>query len=140
MRQAAPTAEAASTRGDPTPPTTPDALPLEGPRKDAALHKRLGAKMERIAKWRRAGKAVLGVAPVAAWDLKCWPMASYRELMESFVRRTRTGHSRCVHPHRKARLEGILPQDVLPQVLARLPCGKARGSRKAQDPGKAPPC
>ena len=40
---------------------------------DSALHERLRGELARLAAWRRAGRPVLGLAPVAAWELKRWP-------------------------------------------------------------------
>jgi heptosyltransferase-2 len=58
---------------------------------DAALRQRLAAELEQIARWREAGRPVIGVAPIAAWELKRWPLANFRELMQAYVRKTGGG-------------------------------------------------
>jgi heptosyltransferase-2 len=55
------------------------------------LRERLKPELDRIARWRKAGRPVLGVAAIAAWDLKRWPMSHFRALLEGFVRRTGGG-------------------------------------------------
>ena len=59
--------------------------------RDAELRRRLRAELDRIAAWRGAGRPVLGVAPIAAWELKRWPLESFRELMQGYVRETGGG-------------------------------------------------
>ena len=58
---------------------------------DPALHARFAAELAQLDDWRRKGRPVLGVAPVAAWDLKRWPLAHVRALLEGYVERTGGG-------------------------------------------------
>ncbi len=58
---------------------------------EPALRKRLKPELARIARWRKAGLPILGIAPIAAWELKRWPLDSFRELMREFARRTGGG-------------------------------------------------
>ncbi len=59
---------------------------------DAELARRFarhfGSEQARIAAWKARGLPVLGVAPVAAWELKRWPMAHYRALLEGYAAQT----------------------------------------------------
>ena len=55
---------------------------------DASLRTRLGDGLAMLKDWRAAGRPILGVAPVAAWALKCWPMGHFRELIERFLATT----------------------------------------------------
>ncbi len=48
----------------------------------------LGPAWAQALAWRQAGLPVLGVAPVAAWELKRWPGGHFRELLREFSRRT----------------------------------------------------
>lgn len=50
--------------------------------------RRFPAELERINQWRTGGLPVLGMAPVAAWELKRWPMAHWRALLEGFLEAT----------------------------------------------------
>lgn len=61
---------------------------LEPVARDDGLRKRLGAQLKRIEAWRRAGRPVLGIAPVAAWELKTWPLSHFRELVAAFREKT----------------------------------------------------
>ena len=56
-----------------------------------AFRERLGPELARIEAWRAQGLPVVGVAPVAAWELKRWPLAHFRTLMEAYVARTGGG-------------------------------------------------
>lgn len=58
---------------------------------DPALRERMGAALETLRRWRASGQPILGVAPVAAWALKCWPMAHYRALVDAYLARTNGG-------------------------------------------------
>ena len=49
------------------------------------------AEQARIAAWKARGLPVLGVAPVAAWELKRWPLAHYRVLLERYAAQTGGG-------------------------------------------------
>ena len=44
------------------------------------------AALERLAAWRAGGRRVIGLAPVAAWPLKRWPLAHVRSLLASLAR------------------------------------------------------
>ena len=66
-------------------------LTLDSVRGDAALRAGLAPELKRIAQWRKAGQPVLGIAPIAAWELKRWPLEAFRELMEAYVKKTRGG-------------------------------------------------
>ncbi len=55
------------------------------------LRRRLKLELARIARWRKAGRPILGIAPIAAWELKRWPLDSFRALMREFARRTGGG-------------------------------------------------
>lgn len=55
---------------------------------DPAVQARFAAERERLAAWRAAGRPVLGVAPVAAWPLKRWPLAHYRALLARYLAAT----------------------------------------------------
>jgi ADP-heptose:LPS heptosyltransferase len=58
---------------------------------DEAMRRRLAPEWERYNAWRAGGLPVLGVAPVAAWELKRWPTESFRALMAGFIRATGGG-------------------------------------------------
>jgi heptosyltransferase-2 len=58
---------------------------------DPALRARFAAELARIAEWRAAGRPVLGLAPVAAWELKRWPLAHVRALLERYAAATDGG-------------------------------------------------
>ncbi len=66
-------------------------ISLEPLRRDATFAARFAEPLARIRAWRDKGLPVLGVAPVAAWDLKRWPSARFAELMATFVRETGGG-------------------------------------------------
>jgi len=53
-----------------------------------ALRRRFAAEMVRLEAWRAEGRPLLGVAPVAAWELKRWPLAHVRTLLERYVAAT----------------------------------------------------
>jgi len=55
---------------------------------DGALQARLSDAFDTLRRWRAAGRPILGVAPVAAWELKCWPMEHFRALVSAFISRT----------------------------------------------------
>lgn len=61
---------------------------LEG---DPTLAERFAPELARLRHWRERGLPVLGVAPVAAWELKRWPMAHFRTLLERYVAATGGG-------------------------------------------------
>lgn len=61
-----------------------------GPSGDA-LGNRLQQEKARIAAWRKADLPVLGIAPIAAWDLKCWPLEHFTELVKGYFRATGGG-------------------------------------------------
>jgi ADP-heptose:LPS heptosyltransferase len=50
---------------------------------------RLAGVLATLARWRQEGRPILGIAPVAAWALKCWPLASFDALVAGFLARTR---------------------------------------------------
>ena len=52
---------------------------------------RLTGPLQQIEKWRAGGIPVVGVAPVAAWDLKRWPLDHFRSLIHQYVERTGGG-------------------------------------------------
>jgi ADP-heptose:LPS heptosyltransferase len=56
-----------------------------------ALRQRFGRELERIAAWRAEGRPVLGMAPVAAWELKRWPLEHARALLERYLATTTGG-------------------------------------------------
>ena len=58
---------------------------------DERMRGRMAAELDQIARWRKAGLPVVGIAPIAAWDLKRWPLESFRELMRSYARETGGG-------------------------------------------------
>jgi heptosyltransferase-2 len=62
--------------------------PLAG---DPALARRFATELETLARWQAEGRPVLGIAPVAAWELKRWPVGHWRTLLEGFVRSTGGG-------------------------------------------------
>lgn len=55
---------------------------------DAETARRFAPELERVNRWRAEGRPVLGMAPVAAWELKRWPMAHWRALLEGFLEAT----------------------------------------------------
>jgi ADP-heptose:LPS heptosyltransferase len=59
--------------------------------RDDLWRQRFAGELERFATWRRERRPVLGIAPVAAWELKRWPMAHVRELARAFHRETGGG-------------------------------------------------
>lgn len=58
---------------------------------DAGLRARLHGVFSALEGWRREGVPVLGIAPVAAWELKRWPLERYRELAAGFIAATGGG-------------------------------------------------
>lgn len=58
---------------------------------DTSLAKRFAQPLEAIRRWREGGRPVVGVAPVAAWELKRWPLRHVRAWMEGYVRETGGG-------------------------------------------------
>jgi ADP-heptose:LPS heptosyltransferase len=56
-----------------------------------ALRRRFAPEVARIEAWRAAGRPVLGVAPVAAWELKRWPLPHVRALLERYAAATDGG-------------------------------------------------
>ena len=66
-------------------------ISLEPLRRDDTFAGRFAEPLARIRAWHDTGLPVLGVAPVAAWDLKRWPSARFAELMAAFVRETGGG-------------------------------------------------
>lgn len=58
---------------------------------DAELRGRLSGAFTALDGWLREGVPVLGIAPVAAWALKRWPLAHYRELAAGFIAATGGG-------------------------------------------------
>jgi heptosyltransferase-2 len=58
---------------------------------DPALPGRFAEPLARLSDWRTPRVPVLGIAPVAAWALKRWPLAHVRTLMRAFVRETGGG-------------------------------------------------
>ena len=55
------------------------------------LKERLGDALDQIAAWRKSGLPVIGLAPVAAWDLKRWPLESFQDLIHRYVKQTGGG-------------------------------------------------
>lgn len=49
---------------------------------------RMAAELARVREWRREGRPVLGVAPIAAWELKRWPLHHFRLLLTGYTRHT----------------------------------------------------
>ena len=49
---------------------------------------RLADVLAALERWRGEGRPILGIAPVAAWALKCWPLASFDALAAGFLERT----------------------------------------------------
>lgn len=58
---------------------------------DLSVAKRFAEPLAAIRRWREAGRPVIGIAPVAAWELKRWPLEHVRALMEAYVRETQGG-------------------------------------------------
>jgi ADP-heptose:LPS heptosyltransferase len=58
---------------------------------DPALRQRLGRELDTLQTWREKTMPVLGLAPVAAWELKRWPMAHFRRLALGFLAATGGG-------------------------------------------------
>ncbi len=58
---------------------------------DPAVRARLGDALDLLRRWRATGRPILGLAPVAAWALKCWPMDHFRALVAEFLSRTGGG-------------------------------------------------
>ncbi len=58
---------------------------------DPAFRERMGDALETLRRWRASRRPILGVAPVAAWALKCWPMEHFRALVDAFLDRTHGG-------------------------------------------------
>ncbi|MCH7477286.1 MAG: glycosyltransferase family 9 protein [SAR324 cluster bacterium] len=58
---------------------------------DGALRRRLARELTALERWRREGRPVLGIAPIARWELKTWPLDSFREVVRGFVRKTGGG-------------------------------------------------
>jgi ADP-heptose:LPS heptosyltransferase len=58
---------------------------------DPELPTRFAEPLARLAEWRAGGRPVLGLAPVAAWALKRWPLAHARTLLRDFTGATGGG-------------------------------------------------
>ena len=58
---------------------------------DPALRLRLANVFTALEGWRREGRPILGVAPIAAWPFKCWPVSSFRVLIDEFQAQTQGG-------------------------------------------------
>jgi ADP-heptose:LPS heptosyltransferase len=58
---------------------------------DPALGQRLGRELDTLQAWHEKKLPILGIAPVAAWDLKRWPMAHFRQLALRFLASTGGG-------------------------------------------------
>lgn len=58
---------------------------------EPALREKLGAELKTLARWRKRGRAIVGLAPVAAWELKKWPLAHFRRLAEALAEKTDAG-------------------------------------------------
>ncbi len=58
---------------------------------DPGLRDRLAAELETLHAWSRRSLPVLGMAPVAAWEMKRWPLPHFRELAERFIAATGGG-------------------------------------------------
>jgi heptosyltransferase-2 len=54
---------------------------------DPLVQERLAPLLTQIAAWRQAGRPVVGMAPMAAWDLKRWPLASFHTLLRALRER-----------------------------------------------------
>jgi len=55
---------------------------------DLETARRFAAELERVNRWRADGRPVVGMAPVAAWELKRWPMTHWRALLEGLLEAT----------------------------------------------------
>ena len=55
---------------------------------DPETASRFAVELERVNRWRAGGRPVVGMAPVAAWELKRWPMGHWRALLEGFLEAT----------------------------------------------------
>ncbi|HEX7926221.1 MAG TPA: glycosyltransferase family 9 protein [bacterium] len=58
---------------------------------DDRLRQRLPTVFGALDGWRRGGKPILGIAPVAAWEMKRWPLAHFRNLAHRFMAATGGG-------------------------------------------------
>lgn len=52
---------------------------------DPAVRARIGGLLDRLAAWRAEGRPIAGVAPMAAWELKRWPLQHFRDFMSAWV-------------------------------------------------------
>ena len=66
-------------------------LPLARVASDPVRLRRFAQPLAAIRRWREGALPVIGIAPVAAWPLKRWPLAHARALMEGYVRETGGG-------------------------------------------------
>jgi ADP-heptose:LPS heptosyltransferase len=55
------------------------------------LRSRLGNVLETLGAWRREGLPIVGLAPVAAWEMKRWPLAHFEDLARRFFAATGGG-------------------------------------------------
>jgi ADP-heptose:LPS heptosyltransferase len=58
---------------------------------DPTRERRFAAPLAAIRRWRAERRPVIGVAPVAAWALKRWPLGHYQALLHTYVRETGGG-------------------------------------------------
>jgi heptosyltransferase-2 len=58
---------------------------------DPEAAKRFAEPLGRLRAWREGGFPVIGLAPVAAWELKRWPLTHFQALAEGFLRETGGG-------------------------------------------------
>jgi ADP-heptose:LPS heptosyltransferase len=58
---------------------------------DPALRERLGPQFATLQAWRKEAVPVLGIAPVAAWEMKRWPLPHFQALARRFIASTGGG-------------------------------------------------
>ena len=58
---------------------------------DPTLLEKLKPGLATLAGWKKAGRPIIGIAPVAAWPLKRWPMASFQTLVQQYLELTNGG-------------------------------------------------
>lgn len=94
-------------------------LPPHLPAQGIPASHHLAPSLERIEAWKNQGQPVLGIAPVAAWPLKCWPLDHVRTLMEAYLQQTNGGIVVFGGPgdHAVSNMLGQLPPQWAPRLI-----------------------
>ncbi len=52
------------------------------------FRQKFAAQLQTLRIWKQEGALVLGLAPVAAWPLKCWPLPYFKQLAQQYLAHT----------------------------------------------------